>query len=136
MIMIASLMESPLSNDWSIGVMEWWSDGNSLPSFHSYTLLQYSNAPFPLYFRDNYGLGLADRFTGPASQAVLRPVRIGLDRKIEDIDRAIDDAFFASVAFLRIDVDQVDFVIDKFLPHENGPACLRPIELHSLGRDP
>jgi hypothetical protein len=75
-----------------------------------------------LYFRNNNGFGFADRFTGSASQAVLRPHRNGLVGHFEDVHRTKFHTLLAAVAPIRIHVNEIEFDADELFSHKWSPS--------------
>jgi hypothetical protein len=74
-----------------------------------------------LNFRYDDRFGFAYRGTGQATQAIQRPHRDRLVRHLKNIRRTHFDALFAGIAFLGIDIDQIDFVVSGCLWHDRLP---------------
>jgi hypothetical protein len=111
--------------------MEWWSNGeNAMTKDWKNAIggLQSSDAPvlqhsiLCLYFRNNHCFGFTDRFAGSTPQTVLRPIRVGLDREIKHVHRAVDDALLAPVTLVRVYVDEIDLIINVLFSHGSGPV--------------
>jgi hypothetical protein len=81
------------------------------------------------YLGNNHGLGFAHRLACPTPQAISGPRGERLDSEIKNVSWTVFDAFFTSIALVRIHVHQIDFKIDILFRHPKSSFILPKTEL-------